>query len=90
MKNILNMMFSDDNFPDVGSIEIDRQDGGLLLLNEDVNKLNTILTRAVCVGTYNVPVFEFTNGYTAFVRDTLKMFLYDSKYDRWDNVEELT
>ncbi len=36
MINILGMYFADDNYPDVGTICIDKDDGNLLLLSEDI------------------------------------------------------
>lgn len=89
MINILGMNFADDNYPDVGTICVDKDDGNLLLLSEDIHKLNDTLTRAVCIGTYGVGVFPFRMGDTAFVIDLLKMFIYDSKNDCWLDVEEL-
>ena len=89
MINILGMNFADDNYPDVGTICIDKDDGNLLLLSEDIYKLNGILTRNVCIGEYGVSVFPFKMGDTAFVIDLLKMFVYDSKNDCWLDVEEL-
>ncbi len=89
MIDILDMYFPDDNYPDIGTICIDKDDGNLLLLSEDMHKLNGILTRSICIGTYGGGVFPFKMGDTAFVIDLLKMFVYDSKNDCWLDVEEL-
>ena len=52
MRNILGMNFADNNYPDFGSITFDRHGENLHLLGVDVGKLNSMLTRAVCIGTY--------------------------------------
>lgn len=44
----LGMVFEIGNAPDFGSIEAG-QDGALTLLDEDVGKLNSALTRAACL-----------------------------------------
>ena len=61
MKDILGMLFAEDNFPDIGNV----------------------LTRAVCVGTYNVPVFEFNTGHVAFCPNASRAFMYESTDDEW-------
>ena len=60
MINILGMNFPDDTAIDIGSIAFDRYNENLHLLGEDVDKLNTVLTRAVCIGTYNADSDSWT------------------------------
>ena len=72
MKDILGMLFAEDNFPDIGSIK-----------KQDIPKLNNVLTRAVCVGTYNVPVFGFNTGHVAFCPNASRAFMYESTDDEW-------
>ena len=59
---ILNMVFDDENKPDIGSIKFDRYRENLHLLGEDISKLNSVLTRAVCIGTYNADKFYYQSG----------------------------
>ena len=82
MINILGMNFADDNFPDVGSIAFDRE-GDLILIGADMYKLNTVLTRAACIGTYNVGTFYFRTGDIAYTVDTSRLFMYESTTDTW-------
>ena len=67
---ILNMVFDDENKPDIGSIKFDR-------------KLNSVLTRAVCIGTYNADKFYFQSGDVAIVDDTQRAFVYNADSDSW-------
>ena len=83
MINILKMYFADDNYPDIGSIKFDRYGEHLHLASVDIDKLNDILTREVCVGTYNVSTFYFTSGDVAIVDDTQRAFVYNSTLDEW-------
>ena len=83
MKDILNMKFSEDNLPDFGSIEFDRWGENLHLAGVDVDKLNDILTREVCIGTYNADRFQFQSGDVAIVDDTQRYFVYNSYLDTW-------
>lgn len=82
MKHILGMNFEDNNCPDFGSIAFDRE-GNLILLGADIHKLNNLLTRAICVGTYNVPTFYFQSGDMAYAVDTSRLFMYDASTDAW-------
>lgn len=83
MKNILNMNFPDDTDIDVGSIAFDRYNENLHLLGEDISKLNSVLTRAVCIGTYNAGTFYFQSGDVAIVDDTQRAFVYNADSDSW-------
>ncbi len=82
MINTLNMNFPDDNYPDFGSMVLDRE-GDLMLLGADVHKLNSRLTRAVCVGTYGADKFSFGTGDFAYAIDTERLFIYESTTDSW-------
>jgi hypothetical protein len=82
MINILKMNFPDDTDIDVGSIAFDRE-GDLILLGADMYKLNTLLTRAVCIGIYNVDTFYFQTGDIAYTIDTSRLFMYESTNDTW-------
>jgi hypothetical protein len=83
MVNLLKMNFPDDNLPDIGSIRFDRFGEHLHLLNDDIPKLNSTLTRAVCAETYDVTDFYFQSGDCAFVDDTQRAFVYNSDSDEW-------
>lgn len=84
--NILNMDFEEDNYPDFGSIAVDRE-GDLVLLGQDIHKLQVLLTREVCVGIYNVPTFAFKSGDIAFAMDVSRLFMYENTTDTWYEVE---
>lgn len=83
MKNILNMNFPDDTNINVGSIAFDRYNENLHLLGEDISKLNSVLTRTVCIGTYNADKFYFQSGDVAIVDDTQRAFVYNADSDSW-------
>ena len=83
MINILNMNFPDDTAIDIGSIAFDRYGENLHLLGTDVNKLNSVLTRAVCIGTYNAGTFYFQSGDVAVTDDTQRAFVYNADSDSW-------
>ena len=83
MKNILNMNFPDDTAIDIGSIAFDRYNENLHLLGADVGKLNTVLTRSACIGTYNAETFYFKSGDVAIVDDTQRAFVYNADSDSW-------
>ena len=81
MINILNMNFNENNVPDVGSIAFDRYKEHLHLVGADVDKLNSVLTRANIV-TYGAE-FYFQSGDIAIVDDTQRFFVYNSYLDSW-------
>ncbi len=83
MKIILNMRFPDNADIDIGSIAFDRYGENLHLLGADVNKLNSVLTRAVCIGTYNAETFYFKSGDVAITDDTQRAFVYNADSDSW-------
>lgn len=83
MINILGMNFPDDTAIDVGSIAFDRYGENLHLAGVDVDKLNSVLTREVCIGTYNAGTFYFQSGDVAIVDDTQRFFVYNSYLDTW-------
>lgn len=79
----LGMVFEIGNVPDFGSIEAG-QDGALTLLEEDVGKLNSALTRAACLPmlaqgcTFSIP-----GGTNAVVADQPAVWRYHAESDRW-------
>lgn len=83
MINILGMNFPDDTNIDIGSIAFDRYGENLHLASVDVDKLNTVLTRSTCIGTYNAGTFYFQSGDLAIVDDTQRFFVYNSALDCW-------
>lgn len=87
MINILNMNFPDNTNIDIGSIKFDRFGENLHLLGVDVGKLNSVLTRAVCIGTYNADIFSFQSGDVAIVDDVQRAFVYNSTSDSWHEWE---
>lgn len=84
---VLNMIFDNSHVPDFGSMKMDKRNEYLHLLGTDVDKLNSVLTRAVCVGTYNADVFAFQSGDVAFTDDTQRAFVYNSDSDSWHEWE---
>ena len=83
MKEILKMNFPDDTAIDIGSIAFDRYGENLHLLGEDISKLNSVLTRAVCIGTYHTETFYFKSGDVAIADDTQRAFVYNADSDSW-------
>lgn len=83
MINILGMNFPDDTNIDIGSIALDRWGENLHLADVDIDKLNGILTREVCIGTYSAGSFYFQSGDIAIVDDTQRFFVYNSYLDSW-------
>ena len=83
MINILKMNFPDDTDVDFGSIAFDRYGENLHLLAADIDKLNSVLTRAVCIGTYNAGTFYFQSGDVAIADDTQRAFVYNADSDSW-------
>lgn len=76
MINLLNMYFNENQVPDFGNITVDKN-GNFVLLQEDVFRLLTNVTRDVCGTAFNVPI-----GQRAIVADTGAVFIYHSN-DRW-------
>ena len=81
MINILGMNFPDDTDIDVGSIAFDRYKEHLHLVGADVDKLNSVLTRAN-IATYGAE-FYFQSGDVAIVDDTQRAFVYNADSDSW-------
>lgn len=73
---VLNMIFDNSHVPDFGNITVDKN-GNFVLLQEDVFRLLTNVTRDVCGTAFNVQV-----GQKAKVIDTGEVFVYHSN-DRW-------
>jgi hypothetical protein len=84
---VLNMIFDNSQVPDFGSMKMDKRNEYLHLLGTDVDKLNSVLTRAVCVGAYNAGTFYFQSGDVAIVDDTQRAFVYNSTSDSWHEWE---
>ena len=76
MINLLNMYFNENQVPDFGNITVDKNDN-FVLLQEDVFRLLTNVTRDVCGTAFNVPT-----GQRVVVVDTGAVFIYHSN-DRW-------
>ena len=72
----LGMIFSTEA-PDFGSICYSKH-GEYTLLNADISKLNTLLTKSNCGSVFNVP-----NGAVALVLDNKKIYMYHSYNDTW-------
>ena len=87
MINILNMNFDENNTPNFGSIAFDRSERNVVLMSTDISKLNSMLTRAVCIGTYGAGTFYFRSGDLAYVPDTQRLFMYESTSDTWHEQE---
>ena len=87
MINILNMNFNENNTPNFGSIAFDRSERNVVLMRTDISKLNSMLTRAVCIGTYGAGTFYFRSGDLAYVPDTQRLFMYESTSDTWHEQE---
>lgn len=83
MINILGMNFPDDTDIDVGSIAFDRSERNVVLCGDDIDKLNSTLTREVCIGTYSAGTFFFRSGDLAYAPDVARLFMYESSTDEW-------
>ena len=53
----MGMEFESGSVPDFGSMVMDKRNEYLHLLGADIDKLNEILTRNVCVGEYGAEKF---------------------------------
>ena len=83
-KTILGMTFPNaENVPDFGSMEMDKRNEYLHLTGADIDKLNSTLTRAVCIGAYGADKFSFDSGDVAIADDTQRAFVYNSTLDTW-------
>ena len=84
---VLNMVFDADNCPNFGSIRLDGNGEYLHLLGVDIDKLNTVLTKAICIDTYHADRFPFQSGSIAFADDTQRAFVYNEVSDSWHEWE---
>lgn len=83
-KTILGMTFPNaENIPDFGSMKINKTNDCLILAGTDIDKLSSVLTRSVCIGTYNADKFSFDSGDIAFAPDVSRLFMYESSTDTW-------
>jgi len=83
MINILGMNFPDDTSIDIGSMKVNKTNDCLILAGTDIDKLDSVLTRSVCIGTYNADRFSFDSGDIAFAPDVSRLFMYESATDTW-------
>ena len=90
--NKFGMLFNEGNVPDFGSIEPAPSGHNVILLSDDITKINSTLTAAVC-GPYlaDNSGFSFHTGDTAFIIDwltaeTASMYMYHSDTDSWYEV----
>lgn len=83
MKILLEMGFKDDASPDFGSIERSNYDE-LTLLDADVVKLNSALTRSACRELLAAPQsFNIPSGCLAIVTDQRAVWRYHAASDWW-------
>ena len=76
----LGMLFDGNSVPDFGSIEMSEY-GDYVLLDTDVSKLNTVLTKTNCGDVFNVG-----SGAFAVVLDSPALWVYHSNTDTWYEV----
>ena len=82
----LGMVFEDGKAPDFGSSEKNNS-GEFTLLAADVEKLNTVLTRAVCTPLLvNSGDFNVHSGANAIVADEPAVWRYHAQSDKWYEV----
>lgn len=87
--NKFGMLFNGDNMPDFGSIELAQTDHNVILLSEDITKLNTVLTETACTPyLISGETFSFHTGDIAFIIDWLteetgSMYMYHKNTDTW-------
>ena len=87
--NKYGMLFYENNVPDFGSIEKIPCSGNVVLLAEDIPKLNSVLTQAGCQA-YLVEneSFSFHTGDLAYIIDWITeesgaVYMYHSGTDCW-------
>ena len=79
----LGMNFSQN--VDFGSIER-YQNSKFQLLSDDINKLNTMLTREYCTPRLAFGSFDVPSGSVAIVLDTPSVYQYYGQGDEWYEV----
>ena len=85
----LGMLFNEGDVPDFGTIEQDSRSGSLILLAEDIPKLNSMLTRTAAESyLVNGSSFPFCSGTRACVIDWLtegtgSIYVYHNNTDHW-------
>lgn len=83
------MLFNEGNVPAFGSIEPAPSGHNVILLAEDISKLNSTLTAAACAPYLSDNnSFSFHTGDTAFIIDWLtadsaSMYMYHGDTDSW-------
>lgn len=80
---VLNMVFDNDHMPDFGSMAMDKRNEYLHLLGVDIDKLNGVLTKNVCINEYGAEKFSFGSGDVAFADDVQRAFVYNMASDQW-------
>lgn len=80
---VLNMVFDNDHMPDFGSMTMDKRNEYLHLLGVDIDKLNGVLTKNVCINEYGAENFSFDSGDVAFADDVQRAFVYNMASDQW-------
>ena len=88
----LGMVFDTETAPDFGSI-MNTRDNDLTALAEDIPKLNSTLTRAVCEPLMEVGTFPIVSGDVCFITDwktaeSAKVYMYEGSSDAWNEVVE--
>lgn len=88
----LGMVFNTATAPDFGSIALTRNND-LTALAEDIPKLNSTLTRAVCEPLLEAGTFTIVSGDVCFITDwktaqSAKVYMYEGSSDAWYEVVE--
>lgn len=88
----LGMIFNEGNVPEFGSIELTPQNNNVVLLADDIPKLNSTLTKTACAAyLVNNSEFSFHTGDVAFILDwiteeTGSVYMYHGGSDHWYEV----
>lgn len=88
----LGMIFDSETAPDFGSI-MNTRDTDLTALADDIPKLNSTLTRAVCTPLMQSGTFPIVTGDVCFIADwktseSAKAYMYEGSSDAWYEVVE--
>lgn len=86
------MIFDSETAPDFGSI-MNTRDTDLTALADDIPKLNSALTRAVCEPLLEAGTFTIVSGDVCFITDwktaqSAKVYMYEGSSDAWYEVVE--
>jgi len=86
------MLFNEGSLPQFGSIESNGSHNGVVLLADDIPKLNSLLTKTACTPCLAPDsAFSFRTGDTACIIDwitaeTGSVYMYHSGTDHWYEV----